>query len=384
VRVPGKAGLKQAMSLLVPVLTWAADWAQALGTDFQPRSLVISAAVCATLYLRGRRPVLVLVVQLLWGAGASLWQPQWLGVVDPLFGSLVALQTLAFQRRTAVSIGGAVAAMTVLLLQGETLLWKDSLALLLMTAAAWAMGYRRRQAATAAKEAATSDALRAERLRLARDLHDIVTHAISAIVLQAAGGRAVIANDPDRAAQALEAIETTSVRAMDELRHLLGLLRSAGGDVAPDLNRQPGLQDIGELLDWARTNGLVPATTVEGEPGRLDEFTGLAAYRLVQEALTNTLKHAGPGAAVEVLLRWGDEHLDIRIQDRPSEHRGSGRARLGSGHGLLGLHERVTVVGGTLRTCPYDGGFLLEARLPLDRRHREVPAPSVSAGRPAS
>ncbi|MFC4071803.1 sensor histidine kinase [Actinoplanes subglobosus] len=355
------------MSLLVPVLAWAVDWAhERLDSAFDPRSLVVSAAVFATLYLRDRRPGLVLVVQLIWSVGAE----PLMGVVSPLTGSLVALQALAARRPPALSVGGLAATTTVLFIQvgfPASDSWAEGLTGFLIATTAWALGYRRYDTVTVQQEV-TRDALRAERLRLARDLHDIVTHAISAIVMQAAGARAVIADDPERAAQALDAIETTGVQAMDELRRLLGLLRSAGGDVTPDLNRQPGLQDIGGLLDWARTNGLIPATSVEGEPGLLDEFTSLAAYRLVQEALTNTLKHAGPGAVVELVLRWGDENLDIRIQDRPPARRERGRLRLNGGHGLLGLHERITVVGGTLNTYPSDGGFVVEARLPLKRR----------------
>lgn len=385
-RTPTRAGLDRTMTLLVPVIAWAIDVAhEQMSTDFRAASLVVSALVFATLYLRGSRPVLVLAVQLLWSAGAWSWLTPWLGVAFPLAGSLVALQALAARRSPVLSCGGLAATTIVFFRQvgfPESFSWLEVLASFVITTTAWALGYRR-YAAAAAQDAATSDALRTERLRLARDLHDIVTHAISAIVLQAAGARAVIADDPDRATQALDAIETTSVRAMDELRRLLGLLRSAGGDVTPDLDRQPGLQDIGELLDWARANALTPVTTVQGEPGRLDEFTSLAAYRLVQEALTNTLKHAGPGAVVELLLRWSDEHLDIRIQDRPCGRRILARTRLNSGHGLLGLHERIAVVGGSLQTYPSDGGFVLEARLPLDRRRKSDTTP-VSAERAAS
>jgi signal transduction histidine kinase len=373
---PADSTFGQRIRPLVPVLAWIIDLILWLSDPDQATSLVVplaSAAVCATLYARARHPVVVLTVQLVWSAAAPALPAM------PLAGLLVALYAVAATRRPAVSLSGLILAAAVLCRQ--LTIWGDSpadvlidlLAVCLVAGGTWALGHR---SVTMRAEAAAA-ALRVERLRIARELHDIVAHAISGIVLQAAGARAVLATDPDRAAQALQAIEGTSAQAVDEMHRMLGLLRSAGGDTAPKLDRQPGLHEVGNLLDWARANGLTPTTVVKGEPGRLDDSTSLAAYRLVQEAMTNTLKHAGPGTAVELRLSWSDTHLTVSVEDhRPGSSGISGRTRHNSGHGLLGLHERVSTVGGTFTSRARDHGFVVTAQLPLAKHEKRPAAPA--------
>ncbi|MEV4345175.1 histidine kinase [Actinoplanes sp. NPDC049596] len=351
---------------LVPILAWLADLGLWLSEDGR-RSLavpLISAAICALLYARSSHPVAVFALHLGWSVVvANVWHSRLLA------GLLVALYAVAAARPVRVSVCGLLLTTAALFAQLE--FWKAPprsalfgfLAVALFAGGAWALGRRN---VTLRAEAAAA-ALRAERLRIARELHDIVSHALSGIVVQAAGAQAVLAADPDRAARALSSIESSGARAMDEMHRMLGLLRSAGGDDRPRLDRQPGLENIGALLDWARDNGLVPKTVVDGEPGRLDDSASLAAYRVVQEALTNALKHAGPGTPVTLRLDWGDTDLTITV-----ENRGAGsRPRRGGGYGLTGLRERVTTVGGDFHARTVKEGFLVSARLPLARYDKE-------------
>jgi signal transduction histidine kinase len=222
------------------------------------------------------------------------------------------------------------------------------------------------EAAVRAQEAHAEEAHRAmaeERRRIAREMHDVVAHSVSVMVIQAGGARRIIGRDPDRAAVAAALIEKTGRAALVEMRRLLGLL----GTGEPDASRapQPTLANLEQLVAGAP----VPVELrVVGERRPLPAGLDLAAYRIVQEALTNVLKHAG-GAATEVTVRWGEDELELTIADR-----GPGPAAARSeGHGLVGMEERVRLYGGVLQTGPREGGgFEVRARLPLARE--EVPA----------
>ena len=238
---------------------------------------------------------------------------------------------------------------------------------MVLAGTAWLVGYRARRTdqRIAEREAGTVAALRAERLRIARELHDIVAHAVSVMVVQSAGARVVLASDPSRAEAALDVVQDVGRQSMNELRRLLGLLRSVDADVSVD-DPQHGLADIDELLASAEGIGLTVRHQVSGTPEPLDPSVGLAAYRLVQEAITNTIKHAGPRAAIRVDLRWESKHLTVTVQNEA--HADIGEAPdappLSTGHGLLGLRERVQTVGGTLHTRPTATGFMVQAVLP--------------------
>jgi signal transduction histidine kinase len=201
-------------------------------------------------------------------------------------------------------------------------------------------------------------AVSAERSRIARELHDVVAHAISVIIVQARGGERMVDTDPDRAREAFGAIATTGEQAMVEMRRLLGLLRAndAGSALAP----QPSLDRVGELVGQLRESGLPVDLAIEGDPRPLPPGVDVSAYRIVQEALTNVLRHAGPAAA-KVLIRYEPQRVEIAVADD-----GPGNAALpGSGHGLVGIRERVTLIGGALEAGPgADGGFSVRAVLP--------------------
>jgi signal transduction histidine kinase len=224
------------------------------------------------------------------------------------------------------------------------------------------------EAAIRAEEAHEAEAQRAmaeERRRIAREMHDVVAHSVSVMVVQAGGARRIIDRDPERAAQAAAQIEYTGRAALVEMRRLLGLLH--GGE-ATALAPQPSLAELDALVARSRDAGLTVTLQVEGDRRPLPAGVDLAAYRIVQEALTNTLKHAGT-AVSEVYVRWGEHELELEILDgggAPGVRNGDG-----GGHGLVGMAERVRLYGGELDAGPRtNGGFRVRARLPLEERER--------------
>jgi signal transduction histidine kinase len=216
-----------------------------------------------------------------------------------------------------------------------------------------------------AREELARRAVTEERLRLARELHDVVAHAMSVIAVQSGVGAHVADTQPEEAAKALAAIEATSRAALTELRRLLGVLRQDSeprGDLAP----VPGLADLDSLLAEVARAGLAVRLRVEGAPSQLPAGVDLSAYRIVQEALTNVVKHAGPARA-QVTIRYREKDVTVEVTD---DGRGvmalAGDGRVGTGHGLIGMRERVAAFGGDLEVGPDPGGgFRVAARLPL-------------------
>jgi signal transduction histidine kinase len=211
---------------------------------------------------------------------------------------------------------------------------------------------------------------RGERARIARELHDVVAHHISMIAVMAETARLTTPGMPAAGAQRLSEIGDTARAGLTEMRRLLGVLREDAPDEVADRRPQPGLQQLNELLDQARdTSGAGARLIVSGSPADLDPGVELAAYRIIQEALTNARRHA-PGAAVDVELHYTDSMLRLRIRDNgpgppvTTSPGGNGHGP-GHGHGLTGMRERAAAVGGRLHTGPTAvGGFLVEATLP--------------------
>lgn len=234
----------------------------------------------------------------------------------------------------------------------------------LLVGAPWVTGrvVRRRRLSEQRMERERDDARAAiadERARIARELHDVVAHAISVIVLQARGGRLLLEEDPDEARGALTTIERTGQEALEEMRRLVGLLREDDGGIG--LAPQPSLARLDDLVGQVRAAGLPVEVHVEGERTDLPPGVDLSAYRIVQEALTNALKHAGPARA-RVVLRYAPGGIDVEVRDDG----GGGGGADGSGHGLAGIRERVAIYGGDLDAGPLpDGGFAVRAHLPL-------------------
>lgn len=201
-----------------------------------------------------------------------------------------------------------------------------------------------------------------ERARIARELHDVVAHSVGVMVVQAQGARRVLDGDPDRAREALGAIEHTGRTALEEMRRSLGVLRRDGAEAA--LTPQPGMDGLGALVEHTRRGGLTVEVTLEGEPRPLPQGVDLSAYRIVQEALTNAVKHAS-GAHARVTVRYGEHDLELEVADDGSGASVNG-SRRGSGHGLVGMRERVALYGGEVRAGPGpEGGFVVRASLPL-------------------
>jgi signal transduction histidine kinase len=218
----------------------------------------------------------------------------------------------------------------------------------------------RHRRAERALEVKAETAVADERVRIARELHDVVAHAISVIVVQAQGGARMVRVEPEEAESAFAAIERTGGQALTEMRRLLGMLRAA--DERAALAPQPGVARLGALADEVRRAGLPVELEIEGDPAALPPGVDVSAYRIVQEALTNALKHAGPAHA-SVRVRCGADAVDVEVRDD-----GRGGAPNGAGHGLAGMRERVAVYGGSLEAGALAaGGFAITARLPYER-----------------
>jgi signal transduction histidine kinase len=206
-----------------------------------------------------------------------------------------------------------------------------------------------------------------ERTRIARELHDVIAHNVSVMVVQASAGEQVFDEDPERAREFLASVSSTGRAALAELRRLLGVIRAEddrGGE--PAYAPQPGIEYVDELVRQIREAGLAVDLSVVGEPRPLPEGVGLCAYRIVQEALTNTLKHAHASCA-RVKVSYADDALELRVVD---DGRGGSAVNGGTGgQGLIGMRERVALCGGELTTSAKGGrGYEVRARLPLEER----------------
>lgn len=336
---------------------------------------VLSAVLVAPLPWRRRAPLGVF--SLMWLVAAVQGLVAWATFTDCAL--LVAFYTVAAnERRRTTLVAGAALAIGCLAAsikfnappaQLEHTL-ATFVALSAMTIAAGLIGVNvgnRRQTLSALRERAArleqerehevALAKIAERARIAREMHDVVAHNLSVMVALCDGAAYHVQDSPDRAESALQQAARTGRQALAEMRQLLGVLRS--GPENPELAPQPGVRQIAELVEQVRRAGLPVRYTVSGELGEAAPGLELAVYRIVQEALTNTLKHGGAGATAEVTLRYEGEIVDVEITDT-----GSGTPRGTGGAGLRGMSERAAVYGGTLDAGPGPaGGWQVRARL---------------------
>jgi len=333
-------------------------------------ALGVTLAVVASLPLLVRRsqPLVVLAIT----TAATLAISVGWGYESP-FPAAVALFTVADECERRVALGAGAAAVFVLSVpwnhpaQG----WRDVVGRVIGFSLAWvigdSLGVRRRYVEALEERAARlerereAEAARAaaeEQSRIARELHDVLAHNVSVMVVQAAAANDVFDSQPERAREALRSIETTGRAALAELRRLLGVVRGDGAGYAP----QPSLDRLDELVEQVRSSGLDVAITIEGEPRELPAGIDLSAYRVVQEALTNTLKHARASRA-EVSLRFRPDGLDVNVRD---DGVGVDNGN-GGGNGLIGMRERVAVYGGSFTAGPDPGGgFAVSARFPVE------------------
>ena len=271
----------------------------------------------------------------------------------------------------AALAGGAIgyAAVAAILVNDFTNAASFALVVVLSTAA-WALGRalgeRAREAADLEERAGRLEreqhaAVADERGRIARELHDVIAHSVSVMTVQAGAARLLLDEDPARARESLLAVEDTGRQALGEMRRLLGILR--GDEHEATLAPQPGVGDVESLVEQVRAAGLPVQLVVEGDRRELPPGVDLAAYRVVQEALTNALKHAR-AAEAKVAIRYGATVLDLSVTNDGRVPQ-NGRA----GHGLVGMRERVALYGGEFEAGPRaDGGYAVHASLPLNGR----------------
>ena len=276
----------------------------------------------------------------------------------------LALYSVGAHADTRAAVAGllAAAALVVVGVQADFASGAgDYLFVAVLVTAPWLAGraVRRREVATAAAQRRAEAAVADERARVARELHDVVAHSVGIMVVQAGAAEQVIGRDPDAAREALGTIRATGKAALVDLRHMLGVLRSDGA--APAAGPQPGLDALEALVGRVRDAGLPVQVEVEGERRPVGPGVELAAYRVIQESLTNALKHAR-GSHATVRVRYAPEALEVIVTDDG----GSPNGTAGAGHGLIGMRERVLVHEGDLDAGPVaGGGYRVRARLPL-------------------
>jgi signal transduction histidine kinase len=356
--------LALALALLALLELWWPDGFIGTGPIEGERAILLPAALAMTLPLALRRRHPLPVALTVFGAAALeellTTPPEGLSTVLALLVAAYSLGAYAESPKTAV---GIVCVLVLSLTFGESA--GDAAFVLVLNGAAWGAGtiVRRQRlllAAVAREQAARERAAVAdERARLARELHDVVAHSVSTMVVQAEAGESLFEQDPEAAREAFASIAGSGRQALGELRRMLGLLRSHGGETP--LEPQPGLSELQSLVEQMRVVGLPVELSIEGEPLALPAGVDLSAFRIVQEALTNTLKHAGPAHAL-VTVRYGVDHVELQVAD---DGRG-GDSHNHGGHGIAGMRERVRLFGGTLEAGDGDaGGFIVRARLPV-------------------
>ncbi|MFG3227325.1 sensor histidine kinase [Kitasatospora sp. NPDC048194] len=347
---------------------------QVTGVPVSAAGALLMTVSALPLLVRRRWPLTVMAVVLVLSALLNLTLP-----MDQHFGATVAVALYSAAR---AGRAGATAALTAAAI-GVTLITPDlapppgylnvlsaGLAACLVVGAALLVN--RWQQETEAKRRLLADrAVAEERRRIARELHDIVAHRITTMQLMAGGARANLDHDPGVARGALVTLEESGRLALREMRQLLDVLR-ADEDVAADGSApeapQPGLADMHHLLKESRQAGQPAAMDVDGDPGRLPPVVGLTLYRIVQEALTNARKHAGPTVPVRVRLTCRPELVRVSVTDQgaPDGTKSAPATGTGGGYGLVGMRERVALHGGTLEAGPLpDTGYRVVALLPL-------------------
>jgi signal transduction histidine kinase len=389
VRGRGRLSTDWAVCLLAALVT-ASGSADRVARWLPHGAIVLLAAVQgAVLLARRRAPLPVLVVTAAVGAAmTAVGFP----VGSASFATCCAAYAVAVRRpgeertddpaetvRGAAAVVVAAAAFTLAALApGARSLpgvW-GPLTVALLIASCWVLGYaiRTRRAYVAELEeraarleaeqgARAARAVAEERLRIARELHDVIGHSISVITIQSEAAARSARTHPETVAECLGRISTASRQALAEMRHVLAVLRP---DAEAELSPQPGLAQLAELVEWLRAGGLT--VRLDLEAADLPPGLELTVYRIVQESLTNVLKHAGPGARAGVTVARSANALRVTVLDDGS---GPPRPAMGGTQGIVGMRERVAVYGGTLRTGPRPGGgFEVEAVIPLPEEAR--------------
>jgi signal transduction histidine kinase len=357
----GDLVLAVALALLALIEIWWPGGFIATGPIEGNRAVLVPTALAMTLPLAWRRGWPLTTALVVFGAAALqellTTPPDGIAGVTALLVASYSVAAYSDRRRAIVGLAGALA---LSLFSGVG----DAVFAWVLIGGAWGAGRIVRRQNLLLDALARDQAVREraavvdERARLARELHDVVAHSVSTMVVQAEAGELLLARDPERARDAFVSITSSGRQALGELRRMLGLLRSADGELA--LGPQPGLAQIQALVDQMRGVGLPVELSIEGQPRPLPAGVDLSAYRIVQEALTNTLKHARPARA-RVTVRYRADGVELEILD---DGRRSANGSHG-GHGITGMRERVRLYGGSLETGGrVEGGFSVRARLP--------------------
>jgi signal transduction histidine kinase len=331
--------------------------------------LLLAPPASLPLAVRRRWPVPVFFVVLAASVAYGALGPK----VSYATGATYGLYTVAVQAGrtwslTALAAAEAgVAVNAALAATGkDSVMFAAFTALVQLTVWIAADGIRRRRAYSASlRERLLREALSEQRLQIARELHDIVSHAMSVVAVQAGVGSHLIATRPDEAAKSLRAIETTARAALSETRSLLSVMRDDDYDLA-SRSPVPGLDNLRALVARVADAGQPVTLRVEGQPRALPQSLELSAYRVVQEALTNVVKHASPSATATVVVRY-DDNGGVVVEVTDDGHGTGSKRGNGRGHGLAGMRERVSLLGGELSAGPRTaGGYQVVARLPAE------------------
>jgi signal transduction histidine kinase len=339
--------------------------------------IVVQLLLTLPLLARRWRPFAVFVGMLSFGGVISFVDGR---VVPASFFTFVSVLAISFllgmladRRQALAGLAVALAVATIVANNNPDATSGDyvfiPVVLTLLWLAGLALGHTLEQAREAEERARRAErerveearrAVEAERARISRELHDVIAHSVSVMTVQAGAVRRLLKPEQDRERQALESVEETGRQALTEMRRLVGLLRDQ--EQVADLAPQPGLRTLDILVGTVREAGLPVELTVEGEPRELPAGVDLSAYRVVQEALTNALKYAGPAHAW-VRVRWGERELELEVANDGENDLNGGPG----GHGLVGMRERVALYGGDLESGERPGGgYVVRARLPIE------------------
>jgi signal transduction histidine kinase len=356
--------------LLAVVLTAGAlidAWRGGDAAHHRIATAVVAAVVTASVAVRRRHPALVgTAVPVFAAVNFAVWTgPQFVGYPIANACALYALTVWTPPRRFGLGLALVAAAFLATSaapggsFRGAVPFTVVTVAVMLLVRRVVGDRERRAQIAERERDVAAREAVVEERARIARELHDVIAHHVSMMVLQAGAERRGLGDEHASTREVLETVERTGRSALTEMRRLLGMLRS---DAEEPLTPQPGLEDVPLLVGQLRAAGLPVELHVEGEPAQLPVGIELSAYRIIQEALTNALKHAG-GAQARVSVRYGRDSLELEIADDGAGD--SARASAG-GHGLVGMRERVALYGGRLDAGRRPScGFVVRVLLPI-------------------
>jgi signal transduction histidine kinase len=349
------------------------------GTNPGPvRQLLLPLFLCGPLVLRTRYPLTSLslcVLALLWASRVvTPLSVSATGYIAPLLVYALCLYAVAVRCKTWVVISaGTVTVLGAVFIEGQNVTSVLFIAAIPVAAGLIVRTRRggREQLEVQERRHEGERALLQERQRIARELHDVVAHHMSVIAIQAEAAPYKTENPPPELVESFHEIRASALSGLSELRRVLGVLRSETAQTAP----QPGLEDLPSLVESARTGGVMVSSAVTGTPRPIPEGVNLSAYRIVQEALSNAMRHA-PGSAVQVKLFYGEAALVVEIRNNGlpldgqavgTDQAGGSGFGYGSGHGIIGMRERAAMLGGNLQAGPTGKGeFLVTAALPLD------------------